>query len=65
MLNYIKVRFLYAQEKLNESSATLMAEDLKPPVIKYQLHRKFGRCFAYKPGESFREAGIYYMKISV
>ena len=64
VLNYIHVRFLYAHEHLG-NSVTLMPDDLKPPVIKYQVHRKYGRCFAYHPEMSFREAGIYYLKINV
>ena len=62
VVNYILVRFLYAHEKFNNSK-TLKDQDLMN--LKRSHHRKYGYCFTYYPDESYRNAGIYYMKISV
>ena len=62
IVNLIYVKFLYSHDKYNMTK-TLQGNDLKS--LTKSPSRYYGYCFTYYPEESFRKAGIYYIKINV
>ena len=60
VLNEVQVRFLYAHEKFNNSKK-INGDELK--ILKRSHHRLYGYCFTFYPDESYRKAGIYFIKI--
>ena len=62
VVNFIYVKFLYSHDKYNMTK-TLKGNDLMN--LTKSPSRFYGYCFTYYPEESFRKAGIYYIKISV
>ena len=64
-VNYIYVRFIYAHPNFGMSTKIYAEELIKGSIIEKEGHRKYGNCFTYYPEDSFREHGIYYLKLSV
>ena len=62
IVNFLYVKFLYSHDKYSMTK-TLNGNDLM--TLTKSPSRYYGYCFTYYPEESFRKAGIYYIKISV
>ena len=63
VVNEIHVKFFYAHDKFGPDN-TLTEDDLKRE-LKRSPHRYYGHCFTYYPEESYRMAGIYYIRINL
>ena len=60
--NSIFIRFFEADEN-GDYSMTLDLSNNSHPLIKFNYHRPFARCYTLSFPEEFRKRGIYYLRI--
>ena len=62
IVDYIVVRFDTSYAK-NNTNIKIKSTDLQKSLLYEHGHRKYGKCFVYRPKKSILALGVYYIKI--
>ena len=63
ILEEIAIRFIKSNHDSNIS--TKLRHFKKMPYIEEQRHRKFGRCYTFRPDTRMQQLGIYYITLKL